>query len=105
MTTIIHVNRQNIAFNAKHGKSILPPYTVKVGKRGKARYGFGVAITGPSEMIDPRTRNPLSCGARAWIETDSEVIITDEMTWQDVVEIKSLHQKMSSDDKGFLAES
>lgn len=75
---IIHVNRHFIAANAKDGGN-RPVYTVKVG--GQTRYGREVEILGPSRMVyDGRQ---LSCGARAWIETDAEINIIDEMSFQE----------------------
>lgn len=88
--SVIHVNRQNIAYNAKIGEDILPVYTVKTGS-GPARYGYGVKINGPSELVDPRVRKQLSCGARAWIETEAEVELVGEMSWPEVVALKDAH--------------
>lgn len=74
--TIIHVNRQNIAMNAKDGKN-RPVYTIK--KSGKTRYAREVIIDGPSKLVYNSTQ--LSCGARAWIETTSEITLVDEMSF------------------------
>lgn len=75
---IIHVNRQHIAMNAKDGAN-RPVYTVKTGS--SVRYAREVEIAGPSRMVyDGRQ---LSCGARAWIETDSDIRLVDEMTFQE----------------------
>ncbi len=76
---IIHVNRQLIGVNAKLGKPILPVYIVREGK--KIRYGYGVEIDGPSRMADIRDHDQLTCGARAWIETDAPVRIIGEMSY------------------------
>lgn len=74
--TIIHVNRHHIAQNAKDGGN-RPVYTIKRGRR--TSYGREVIIHGPSRLVyDGRQ---LSCGARAWIETDAPVEIIDEMTY------------------------
>lgn len=73
---IIHVNRQNIAMNIKDGKS-RPVYTIKVG--GNTRYAREVHIDGPSKLV--YTGDRLSCGARAWIETDAEITMVDEMSF------------------------
>jgi hypothetical protein len=67
----IHVNQHNIKFNQKHGTS-KPVITVKTYRDNK--YAHGVTILGESKIIY-RPDKPLSCGARVWIETDSEVII------------------------------
>lgn len=73
---IIHVNRQHIAMNAKDGKN-RPVYTIKLGS--KTRYAREVEILGPSKMV--YNGDQLSCGARAWIETDAEVKLIDEMSF------------------------
>lgn len=83
MTTIIHVNRQNVAMNAKDG-GIRPVCTVKTGRR--TRYAREVEILGPSRMVyDGRQ---LNCGARVWIETDSPVKLTDEMSFKEAREVE-----------------
>ena len=76
--TVIHVNRQHIAMNAKDGGD-RPVYTVKHGK--KIRYAREVKINGPSRLV--YNGNQLNCGARAWIETDSEVELIDEMSFHE----------------------
>jgi hypothetical protein len=75
---IIHVNRQHIAINAKEGKD-LPVYTIKSGS--KTRYAREVLIDGPSKMV--YNGKQLSCGARAWIETESNLTLIDEMTFKE----------------------
>ena len=67
----IHVNMHKIRFNKKHGTND-PVLTVKTGRSN--RYAHNVEILGPSKVIY-RPEQPLSCGARVWIETDSEVKI------------------------------
>lgn len=78
MKHIIHVNRQHIAMNAKDGGN-RPVYTIKTGKT--VRYAREVNILGPSRMI--YSGSQLSCGARAWIETDAELDLVDEMTFKE----------------------
>lgn len=68
---IIHVNRNILNANRKHNKKD-PPVTVKTTKDNY--YGMEVSINGPSNLIY-NNDNPLSCGARLWIETESEIII------------------------------
>lgn len=64
--------------NAKDGGD-RPVYTIKSG--GKTRYARNVDILGPSRLIyDGRQ---LACGARAWIETDSDLFLHDEMSFQE----------------------
>ena len=58
-----------IRFNKKHGTND-PVITVKTSHSN--RYAHNVEILGPSKVIY-RPKKPLSCGARVWIETDSEV--------------------------------
>ena len=68
----IHVNQHNIKHNAKTGNNS-PVFTVKTYKSN--RYGHEVEINGPCKIIY-KPNNPLSCGARVWIETDSDTITT-----------------------------
>jgi hypothetical protein len=76
--TIIHVNRQNIAMNAKDGGN-RPVYTVK--KSGKVKYAREVEIKGSCKLVYDGSQ--LKCGARAWIETESDIVLTDEMTFKE----------------------
>lgn len=78
---IIHVNRQHIAMNAKDDGN-RPVYTIK--RSGATRYAREVVINGPSRMVYNGTQ--LTCGARAWIETDAELTLIDEMTFSDARE-------------------
>ena len=78
MKTILHVNRQHIAMNAKDNGN-RPVYTIKIG--GKIRYAREVEILGPCRMVYDGSQ--LSCGARAWIETESEVKLIDEMSFKE----------------------
>lgn len=70
----IHVNQHNIRKNSKHGSN-LPVITVKTYKSNE--YGHTVEIHGPSRVVYSPNK-PLSCGARVWIETESEVTIAEE---------------------------
>ena len=79
--TIIHVNRQHIAMNAKDGGN-RPVYTIKDGKHTK--YAREVLILGPSKMV--YSGDQLRCGARAWIETDAPLELVDEMSFQEARE-------------------
>lgn len=69
MKTIIHVNQHKIKANTKHGTRE-PVLTVKRGKSNT--YAHEVEITGPCKVVY-RPYAPLSCWARVWIETESEV--------------------------------
>jgi hypothetical protein len=68
MKTILHVNQHVIKANAKNGTDD-PTVTVKTYKSNT--YAHEVIINGPSRLVTDG--NPLSCGARVWIETDSDV--------------------------------
>jgi len=70
MKTKIHVNQHVIRSNKKHGKKE-PVLTVKTYKSNT--YAHEVQINGPSKVIYSPDK-PLSCGARVWIETESEVV-------------------------------
>ena len=83
MPTIIHVNKQHIAMNAKDGKN-RPVYTIKFGK--VTRYAREVVIDGPSKLVYNGTQ--LNCGARAWIETDADVTLVDEMSFKEARDAK-----------------
>ena len=71
MKTKIHVNQHKIRSNKKHNLNE-PVITVKTSKSND--YGHEVEILGPSKIIYSPD-NPLSCGARVWIETEGEVKI------------------------------
>ena len=78
MTKIIHVNRSHIAMNAKD-QGNRPVYTIK--DNGTIRYAREVQILGPSVLVYDGTQLP--CGSRAWLSTDSELILVDEMTFKE----------------------
>jgi len=67
----IHINQHRIKANKKHNLND-PVITVKTSKSNT--YGHEVVIHGPSKVIYSPDK-PLSCGARVWIETESEVKI------------------------------
>lgn len=73
MKTIIHVHQQIIAQNRKYGTNE-PPLTVKTYK--SRRRAHTAEILGPCKIIH-RPHDPLPCGARVWIETESEVVCED----------------------------
>jgi len=74
MKTIIHVNQHIIRRNGKTGERE-PTLTVKQGR--KNTYASDVIINGPSRVVYSPDK-PLSCGARVWIETESDVTIVGE---------------------------
>lgn len=69
--TIIHVNQHVIKHNHKTGERN-PTLTVKTGRTNT--YAHEVVINGPSKVIYSPDK-PLSCGAKVWIETQSEIEI------------------------------
>ena len=64
----IHINQHVIRSNKKHNKRE-PVITCKTYKSND--YAHRVKINGPSEVIYSPDK-PLSCGARMWIECDSD---------------------------------
>lgn len=70
MKTIIHVNQQVIARNRKTGSNE-PPLIARNYKGVK--HAHSIEILGPSKLVN-RPHDPLSCGARVWIETTSPVV-------------------------------
>ena len=69
MKTIIHVNQHNIKHNSKTGDN-KPVLTVKTYKSND--YAHEVFVKGPCKIVY-RPNDPLSCGAKVWIETQDEV--------------------------------
>lgn len=83
---VLHVNRQNIAYNAKHGTR-RPVYTLKPnGPSSKAVYARSVHWFGPTTAV--ADEDQLACGARAWIAIQPGVmmILTDPMTFAEAKE-------------------
>ena len=70
MKTRIHVNQHKIRSNLKNNLKE-PVITVKTSKSNT--YAHEVKIKGPSKVIYSPDK-PLSCGAKVWIETESEVM-------------------------------
>ena len=71
MITRIHVNQFHIRNNKKTG-SREPVITCKTYKSND--YAHEVHIEGPCKIIYSPDK-PVACGARVWIETNSEVKI------------------------------
>lgn len=67
----IHVNQHNIRANNKDDGN-RPIFSAKVYNGNFT--GQELEINGPSRLVY-RKNNPLSCGARVWIETHSPVKI------------------------------
>ena len=72
MKTIVHVNQHNIKYNVKNPEDKKPVLTVKNYKSNN--YTNEVIIDGPCKVVYSPDK-PLSCGARVWIETQSEVVV------------------------------
>ena len=81
--TIIHVNQAVIRTNNKK-KLQEPVLTVKQGKQNT--YAMEAEVLGPSKIVYSPDK-PLSCGAKVWIETTSEVILHGEKEWSEVKEV------------------
>ena len=79
MKTIIHVNQHKIRANTKNGTN-QPVLTVKNYKNN--RYCHEAIIHGVSKVVHS-PHKPLPCGARVWIETQANVEIIGEDTWQE----------------------
>ena len=67
----LHINQHKIRSNKKNNTNE-PVITVKTSKSND--YAHHVEVLGPSKVIY-RPDKPLSCGAKVWIETESEVKI------------------------------
>ena len=66
----IHVNQHVIRANSKTGRED-PPFTIKTSRANTKAHT--VAILGPSSLMYSPSK-PLSCGAKAWIETRARVV-------------------------------
>ena len=73
MKTVVHVNQHIIKSNSKTGERE-PVLTVKTYKSND--YALSVDISGPCRVVYSPDK-PLSCGAKVWIETESEVKVME----------------------------
>ena len=73
MKTVVHVNQHIIKSNSKTGERE-PVLTVKTYKSNN--YAHSVDISGPCRVVYSPDK-PLSCGAKVWIETESEVKVME----------------------------
>jgi len=80
MKTVIHINKNLKHSNDKHGRT-LP--VCRIETAGNIWYGSRVDILGPSSMIYSPDK-PRKCGAKLWIETESEVVIYDKTTYAEI---------------------
>jgi hypothetical protein len=67
----VHVDQHAIRANAKGREAPRPPISVKTYKDNVK--AWEVEIKGPSRVVY-RPDQPLSCGAKVWIECEGEVI-------------------------------
>ena len=74
--TRVHVNQHVIRANAKNGENN-PVFTIK--SRGKNTYAHSVKVVGEMELIYSPNK-PLSCGAKVWIETKGDIVVTNDTT-------------------------
>ncbi len=72
MKTIIHVNQAVIARNRKTGSNDAP--LIARNYKG-SKQAHTITINGPSRIVN-RPHKPLACGARVWIETEAEVVVS-----------------------------
>lgn len=76
MTWFVHINRQVIDANRKHGRND-PPVRFQKGRYGKATYAHAVRFpAGGVVRYDPHGRI-LPCGARLVIESDTQPEIVE----------------------------
>lgn len=74
---IIHVNTHVIKSNARHGNREAP-LTLKRNRSEIVARGQEILIqSDPPVLVRYEPDNPLSCGARVWIETDAPVGVRD----------------------------
>jgi len=71
----VHINRQSIGYNQKHGTTEKPVVSVKRGIHNLAK-GSEAEIHGPCRVVY-RPNKPHDCGATVWIETLAGVTIYD----------------------------
>ena len=76
MKTRIHVNQHHIKWNQKGGKPEKDVFSIKTYKETVT--ANKVHIEGPSTLVY-KPDKPLSCGAKAWIETECLVIAIGEL--------------------------
>ncbi len=78
--SIVHVNRQHIAMNAKDGGN-RPVYTIKRG--GKTRYCREWKVDGGT-VTGVYNGTQLACGARAWLSIEGGTLtLIDEMSFKE----------------------
>ena len=71
MKQIIHVNQHKIKKNTKHGTDE-PVLTVKIYKTNDYAHEAIIKTKDGTEIVIYQPHKPLSCGARVWIELETE---------------------------------
>lgn len=71
MKTIVHVNQHNIRHNTKTGDD-RPVFTVKTYKENRTMNEVTLLTPEGREVRFVYSDTPLSCGARAWVQFDSD---------------------------------
>ena len=72
---IIHINRNIIQYNAKHGTN---NPVCRVEHDGVVTYCMEVDILGPSSLVYMPDK-PRACGAKLWIQTEAKLIMRGVM--------------------------
>ena len=65
----IHINQHNIRHNAKNPDDLRPVVSVKTSTGNHK--GFNATVHGAVNIVYSPDK-PLSCGARCWIETNTD---------------------------------
>ena len=81
MKTIVHVNQHKIRANSKRDLCDLEPVlTVKTYRSNDYAYQAIIKDDSGKEVarVIYSPHNPLSCGARVWIETQNEVEVLQD---------------------------
>jgi hypothetical protein len=68
----IHVHQANLKQRRLHPDTNVPCYTIK--HKGQTYWANEVTIDGQSRLVE-RIDNPLSCGARLFVETNAAVLL------------------------------
>lgn len=71
MTYYVHINKNTIASNRKHGRKN-PAVRIQKGKRGKPTYAYRVRFRDGEMIYQPFGEPILPCGARMVIATEHE---------------------------------
>lgn len=87
---IIHINKNIIQYNSKWGTNF-PACRVEQGKN--VTYCMEVEIQGPSKMVY-RPDKPRPCGAKLWIETDSQVVMLDPRPYHEFKQMTCSYKEL-----------